>query len=147
MVSFPKVSPPNPCILSAICATFPTHLILPDLIIRIISGEKYRSKSSSLRSILQFLVTSPRLALNIFLNTLFSNTLSLCFSLNMTDQAYTAKNIKPISRCIWNSCGNSKGLFPQLLAQPVLRETFLRSKKTFCISPGGKTRRTTLSKR
>ena len=52
MVSFPQVSLPKPCTnFSSIRATYPAHLILPDLITRTILGE-YRSLSSSLWSFL-----------------------------------------------------------------------------------------------
>jgi hypothetical protein len=47
--------------------------------------EEYSSWSSSLWSLLHF-VTSSLLGRNILLNTLFSNTLSLRFSLNFSDQ-------------------------------------------------------------
>ena len=71
---------------SYIHATCPTHLILLDFIIRTILGEAYRSFSSPLCSFLQSHVTSSLLGPNIFLSTLFSNTLSLRFSLNISDQ-------------------------------------------------------------
>ena len=51
----------------------PYHLILPDLITRIIFGEQYRSKSSSLCSLLHSPVTSSLLGPNTFPSTLFSN--------------------------------------------------------------------------
>jgi len=50
-------------------------------------GEEYRSLSSSLCSFLHTPVTSSLLGPNILLSTLFSNTLSLCSSLNVSDQA------------------------------------------------------------
>jgi len=73
-------------LLSPIRATCPAHLIHLDFITRTILGEQYRSLSSSLCSFLHFLVTSSLLGPNIFLNALFSNTLSLRSSLNVSDQ-------------------------------------------------------------
>jgi len=46
----------------------------------------YRSLNSSLCSFLHSPVTSSFLGPNIFLSTLFSNTVSLCSSLNVGDQ-------------------------------------------------------------
>ena len=71
---------------NVILATCLAHLILLDLITRRIFDEAYRSYSSLLCSLLHFPVTSSLLGPNIFLSTLFSNTLSLCSSLNVTDQ-------------------------------------------------------------
>ena len=67
-------------------ATCPTYLFILDLITRIIFGEEYRSLSSSLCSFLHSPVTSSLLGPNVPLSTLFSNTLSLCSSLNVSDQ-------------------------------------------------------------
>jgi len=53
---------------------------------RKIFGEQYRSLSSSLCSFFQSSVTSFLLGPNIFFNTLFSDTLNLCSSLNVGDQ-------------------------------------------------------------
>jgi hypothetical protein len=91
--------------LSPICATFPAHLILLDLITRIISGEECRSVSSSLCNFLQSPVMLSLLGHN--LSTLFSNTLSLCSSLNVSDQvSYTYKiTSKIIVVCILTHCG------------------------------------------
>jgi len=87
VVSFPQVSPPKPCThLSPISATCPNHLILLDFITRTILGEEYRLFSSSLCNFLHSLVTSSLLGPNTLLNTLFSNTLSLRSSLNVSDQ-------------------------------------------------------------
>jgi len=66
--------------------TCPAHPILLDFITRTILGEEYRSLSSSLCSFLHFLVTSSLLGPNILVSTLFSDTLSLRSSLNVSDQ-------------------------------------------------------------
>jgi len=76
----------NTHLLSPIRATCPAHLILLDFITRTIMGEEYRSLNSSLCSYLRSPVTSSLLGQNILLSTLFSNTLSLCSSLNVSDQ-------------------------------------------------------------
>ena len=57
--------------ISPIDATYPTHLILLDLITRTILGEQYGSLSSTLCSFLHSLVTSSLLGPNILLNTPF----------------------------------------------------------------------------
>ena len=64
----------------------PAHLIIIDFITCTVLGEQYRSLSSSLCSFLHFPVTSSLLGPNILLNTLFSITLSLRSSLNVSDQ-------------------------------------------------------------
>ena len=53
---------------------------------RTILSKEYRSLNSSLRSFLHFPVTPSLLGPNIPLNTLFSNTLSLRSSFNVSDQ-------------------------------------------------------------
>jgi len=72
-------------LLSPTCATCPAHLILLDFITRKILGEEYRSLSFPLCSFLHSPVTSSLLGPNISLSTLFSNTLSLRSSLNVSD--------------------------------------------------------------
>ena len=87
---FPQVSPPKLCIrLSTIRGTCPAHLILLDFITRTIFGEQYRSLSSSLCNFLHSPVTPSLLCQNILPNTLFSDNLSLCSALNVSDQFHT----------------------------------------------------------
>jgi len=72
--------------LSPIYGMCPVYIILLDFVIWIILGEEYRSWSSSLYSLVDFPVTSSILGPNITLKTLFSNTLTLYFSLSVRDQ-------------------------------------------------------------
>ena len=66
-------------------ATCPPNLIVLDFITRTILGKAYRSLSSSLCRFLNSPINSSHLGPHI-LNTLFSNTLNLRSSLNVSDQ-------------------------------------------------------------
>jgi hypothetical protein len=71
------------------------------LITRIIFRDQQRSLSSSLCSLRHFPVASSFLGPNILLSTLFSNTLSLCFSLSVRDQvSYPYKTTGKLQFCI-----------------------------------------------
>ena len=77
--SFKKVS---------ILQTFPLKLCMHFWIAPYVHmlGEKYNACSSALCNFLHSPVISSLLASNIFLSTLFSNTLNLCSILNVRDQ-------------------------------------------------------------
>jgi len=86
MVSFPLFPRQNTVYASSplIRATCTTHLILPELITQKILVEEDRSSSSLLCSFLSSFVTSSLLGPYINLSSLFSDTLSLRFSLNFS---------------------------------------------------------------
>ena len=88
MDSFLQISQPKFCTNFSsppIRATFPADFILPHFVTRTISSKWDKRRNSSLRSFVQPLVSSFLLGSNILFSTLFSKTLSLCFSLNLRD--------------------------------------------------------------
>jgi hypothetical protein len=66
------------------------------LISPIIFDEQYKSWSSSLCNFLQYPVTASHLGPNIFLSTLFLNTISWCFSLHVTFNSHPYKTMGKI---------------------------------------------------
>jgi hypothetical protein len=84
----------------------PRHLILLDFTTRTILGKDYITISSSLCNFLHSPVTSSLFGPNNCLNTLFSNTLSLRSSLNVSDQVshpHRRKGKIIILYIYWNS--------------------------------------------
>ena len=103
---------------STIRATCHTHLILLDFTSRTIFDKDYRSLSSSLCNFLHFPVIWSPLGPNTQLNTLFSNTLRLRSSLNVSDQVshpYRTTNRKrlPNLTAIVGSCTFFSNVLPQ----------------------------------
>jgi hypothetical protein len=85
-ISSPRKKKPYAPLLPPIRATCPDHLILLYLINRIAFGEENRSWTLPLCS--QLLSTAPHpLRPKYVSSTLFHETLSLCFSLNVREQA------------------------------------------------------------
>ena len=76
----------------SIRATCPAHLSRFDLRLLIMLGEEYNACSSALCNFLHSPVISSFSASNIFLSTLFLNTLNLCSSLKERDQVSQTYN-------------------------------------------------------
>ena len=126
---FPSGFPYKPSytpLLSPIRTTCPAHLILLDFITRTILGEEYRSLSSSLCSFLHSPVTSSLLSPSILLSTLFSHTLSLRSSLNVTTKCHT-KSASYQSYPLEQQCPNTR-------RQIAVATTFLRLVPNICWS-------------
>ena len=100
---FPDQNPVCTCILP-IRATCPAYLNHLDLITRMVYGQQYISLSFSLCSFPLSSFTSFLLSPNILLNTLFSKTLGLRSSLNVSDQVpHPYKTTRKIlALCIFN---------------------------------------------
>jgi hypothetical protein len=73
-------------LFSPVHDTCPSHLILLHLSTLTTSGGQYKSCSYSVCNFLPPPVTSSLINPSLSVSTLFSNTLSLCFSLNVSDQ-------------------------------------------------------------
>jgi hypothetical protein len=73
-------------LISPMRASCLAHLVLLDLMILVLFGEARKLWGSSLWGPSQPPTTSSLLGLNTVLTTLFSDTLTLCSSLSVTDQ-------------------------------------------------------------
>jgi hypothetical protein len=108
---------PVPVFPLPIRATCSAHLTFLDFITRTILGEEYRSLSSSLCSFLYSPVTSSLLGLYIHLSPLFSDSLGLHSSLNVSNQvSYPYKTTGkyssvPLNLCILDSKLKDKGFY------------------------------------
>ena len=103
-------------------ATRPAYLIVLHVITRIVSVEQHKSLCSfSPRS-----VTSSLLVPNISLSTLLSNTLCLCYSLNVSDQvSHPHRAAGRIITCLptANLCVCVTWTLQQQVLVPLLHET------------------------
>ena len=103
VVSFHRLHHQNPVYNSAlpIQVTCPGHLTIFHVITWALVGDEYISLSKSLSSFLHPPVTSSLLSPNILLRSLFSNILSLCSSLSVSDQvSHPYKETSTIKFCI-----------------------------------------------
>ena len=91
-------------LFSPIRATCPAYLVLLDLITRTILCEEYRSLSSSLLSFLHSPGISSLLDLIVLLCNLFSDSLSLRSSLNLSDQvSHPYKTVDKIISSVYHN--------------------------------------------
>ena len=117
-VRFPHQDPVHTCPLP----TCPAHLILLDFTTRTILGKQYRSVSSSLCNFLHSPLTSSLLAPSTLLNNLFSNTLSLRSSLNVSDQVSHPCPLQYLRNYIWISHWQEDITFVSKITFPCVHE-------------------------
>jgi hypothetical protein len=88
MASFLQVSPPKPCMhwTCPHASCMPPHLTLLGFIVLIIVGEKNKSQSSALYSVLQRSVTPSLVDPSTLLSSLFRSALGPCSALDVRDQ-------------------------------------------------------------